>query len=156
VSEPLVAVGRVGKPHGLDGSFVVERGSEDASRYGVGATLIVDGEPAEVISSRRVGGGRFAIRLDRQVPRGAELAVRRRDLPPPDEGAYYVADLIGLAVHEAGGRQLGVVTDVLERPGNDALELDTGLLLPMIDDCVLEIDQAAATILVAPGFGGDG
>jgi 16S rRNA processing protein RimM len=156
VSEPLVPVGRVGKPHGLDGSFVVERGSEDPGRYAVGATLIVDGRPTTVTSSRRVGGGRFAIRLDRSVPRGTELAVRRRDLPPPDEGAYYVADLIGLTVLEAEGVRLGVVTDVLERPGNDALELDTGILLPMIDDCVLEIDQESATIVVAPGFGSDG
>jgi len=38
-----VQVGRVGRPHGLDGAFVVERGSEDESRYAVGSVLYVDG-----------------------------------------------------------------------------------------------------------------
>jgi len=55
-----VPVGRVGRPHGLDGAFVVERGSEDDSRYAVGAVLHVNGEPATVTLSRRVGRGRHA------------------------------------------------------------------------------------------------
>ncbi len=152
----LVAVGRVGKPHGLDGSFVVERGSEDEQRYAVGSTVLVDGVPATIVASRRVGSNRRAIRLDRPVPRGAELAVRRADLAPPAPGAYYVADLVGLTVVEQDGAALGVVVDVLARPGNDALELDTGILLPMIEECVLEIDPDLGMILVAPGFRGDG
>ena len=43
----LVKVGRVGKPHGLDGSFFVEHASEDEARFAKGATLHVDGEPAQ-------------------------------------------------------------------------------------------------------------
>jgi len=72
----LVRVGRVGKPHGLDGSFFVEHGSEDEERFAVGATLHVDGEPAKVVGSKR-SRGRPVIRLDRRVERGAKLAVPR-------------------------------------------------------------------------------
>ena len=54
-------VGRVGRPHGLDGAFVVERASEDESRYAVGSMLYVDGEPATITLSRRVGRGRPAV-----------------------------------------------------------------------------------------------
>ena len=43
-----VPVGRVGRPHGLDGAFVVEQGSDDPDRYAVGAELFVDGIPARV------------------------------------------------------------------------------------------------------------
>jgi 16S rRNA processing protein RimM len=152
----LVAVGSVGKPHGLDGSFVIEQGSDNEQRYAVGSTILVDGVPARIVSSRRVGGQRRAIRLDRRVPRGAQLAVRRDDLPPPEPDSFYVADLVGLQVVEQGGGAIGVVSDVLPRPGNDALELDTGILLPMIDECVLEIDLELGSIVVAPGFRGDG
>ena len=67
----------MGRPHGLDGVFVVEEASEDARRFEVGSRLLVDEEPAVVVLSRRVGGGRPAIKLDRSVQRGAELAVRR-------------------------------------------------------------------------------
>ena len=42
-----VAVGRVGKSHGLDGSFVVEDASETPARFEVGAELIVDGRAGE-------------------------------------------------------------------------------------------------------------
>jgi 16S rRNA processing protein RimM len=154
-AQDLVLVGRVGRPHGLDGAFVVEHASEDASRFAVGATLIVEGVTATVVLSRRVSGGRPAIKLDRRVERSAELHVRRGDLPPPEEGSYYVADLIGLEVLEEGGTRLGVVAEVLPRIANDVLELDTGILLPLVEECVLEVDLEHRRVLVAPGFAGD-
>ena len=46
----LIKVGRVGRPHGLDGSFFVEHASEDEARFAKGATLHVDGEPARVVA----------------------------------------------------------------------------------------------------------
>jgi 16S rRNA processing protein RimM len=150
-----VRVGRVGRPHGLDGAFVVEEASDDARRFEVGATLLVNGEPAAIVLSRRVGGGRPAIKLDRRVERGAELAIRREDLPPPDDDSYYVADLVGLEVFEEGGARLGVVSDVLPGVANDVLELDSGLLLPFVEDCVREVQLAQGRVLVAPGFAGD-
>lgn len=146
----------MGRPHGTDGAFVVEGGSQDPRRFEPGASLLVGGEPATVVLSRRVGKGRVAIKLDRVVERGAELAVRREDLAPLESGSYYVADLVGLEVVEEGGPRLGVVRDVLPGPANDALELDGGLLLPLVEDCVLEIDLAAGRLLVAPGFRDDG
>jgi 16S rRNA processing protein RimM len=152
----LIPVGRVGRPHGTDGAFVVEEGSEDPRRFAVGAALLVDGEAAQVVVSRRVGKGRVAIRLDRPVERGAVLAVRRADLEPLGEDAYYVADLVGLEVVEEGGEPLGIVRDVLPGPANDALELSSGLLLPLVEDCVLEVDLNARRVLVAAGFRGDG
>ena len=152
----LVTVGRVGRPHGTDGAFVVEGASQDPRRFEVGASLLVAGEPANVVVSRRVGKGRVAVRLDRAVERGAEITVRREDLVPLDDGSYYVADLVGLEVVEAGGERLGAVLDVLPGPANDALELEGGLLLPLVEDCVLEIDVEAGRVLVAPGFRGDG
>ncbi len=109
----------MGRPHGLDGAFVVEEASEDARRFEVGSRLLVDEEPAVVVLSRRVGGGRPAIKLDRSVQRGAELAVRRAELPPPEEGSYYVADLVGLEVVDAAGVRLGVIQDVLPGVAND-------------------------------------
>ena len=97
----LVKVGRVGKPHGLDGSFFVEHASEDEARFAKGATLHVDGEPAEVVASKR-SRGRPVIRLDREPPRGAELAVPREQLPPTGEDEYYEFQLLGLPAAKLG------------------------------------------------------
>jgi 16S rRNA processing protein RimM len=151
----FVAVGRVGKSHGLDGSFVVEHASTDPQRFAVGAFLYAGGEPARVVSSKRARG-RPVIRLDRRVERGAELAVPRSELPPPAEGSYYVFQLVGLAVEETGGRVLGLVTDVAEGVANDVLELDSGLALPLHEECVLDVDLAARRIVVARGFADPG
>ncbi len=155
MSNDLVTVGRVGRPHGVDGSFFVEEASESPERFAVGASLLVDGEPAEVAVSKRGAGGRVVIKLDRDVLRGATLAVRREELPEPEEDTYYVFQLVGLAVEEEGGRALGIVTDVENGPANDALVLDSGLLLPLVDACVLELDVEAGRVLVARGFADD-
>jgi len=147
----FVVVGRIGKPHGLDGSFVVEDASAEAERFAVGAELWTEGEPARVVTSRRARG-RPVIRLDRHVPRGTALRVPVASLPPPEADAYYVFQLLGLEVEEEGGRSLGRVADVSPGVANDVLELDSGLALPMVEDCISEVDLAAGRIVVAPGF----
>ena len=148
----LVRIGRVGRPHGVDGAFVVEGASEDPSRFEVGAELLVGGEPATVVLTRQVGGGRRAIKLDRRADRGEELTVRRNVLPPLDDGSYYVADLVWMEVVDDTGARVGFVRDVLPGPANDALELDTGLLLPLVEECVREVDLESRRVLLNPGF----
>jgi 16S rRNA processing protein RimM len=152
-AEKLVVVGRVGKAHGLGGAFVVEDPSDDPARFEVGATVITGGEPARVQESKRAGS-RLVVKLDRPVERGATLAVPRAALPPAGEDAYYVFQLVGLEVVEEGGRVLGSVRDVAPYAANDVLELDSGLLLPLVEACVRVVDLETGRIVVAPGFVG--
>jgi 16S rRNA processing protein RimM len=148
-----VTVGRAGRPHGVRGAFVVEGASEDPARFGVGATLFVAGRPVKVTESK-LAGGRRVIAVDPPVPRGSELVVSRDALPEPEEDAYYAFQLVGLAVEEEGDerRPLGRVREVTPGVANDVLELDTGAALPLVAACVREVDLAAGTIVVAPGF----
>ena len=148
----LVPVGRVGRPHGLDGAFVVERASDDERRWEVGAVVLVDGAPATIELSRRVGGGRRAIRLDRRVDRGAELSIHVSELPPPAPDSYYAFQLVGLSVVDEEGRELGSVVQVHPGVANDNLELADGTLVPLIDDAVRAVDLAAGRIVVERGF----
>ena len=124
-------------------------------RFDRGATLWVDGVEAKVVVSKRGSGGRPVLKLDRAVTRGATLSVSREALPEPDEDAYYVFQLVGLAVVEDGGRELGRVVEVHNGPANDSLELDTGLLLPLVAACVLDVDLETRRVLVARGFADD-
>jgi len=148
----LVPVGRVGRPHGLDGAFVVERASDDGRRWEVGASVLVDGAPATIELSRRVGGRRRAIRLDRQVERGAVLAVHVSELPTPEPDSYYAFQLVGLVVVDEEGRELGSVVEVHPGVANDNLELADGTLVPLIDDAVRAVDLDAGRIVVERGF----
>jgi 16S rRNA processing protein RimM len=147
----LVQVGRVGRPHGLGGSFVVEDASEDPKRFAAGSRVYLDEKEAKVVESKRAGR-RLVVRLDREAKRGALLAVPRTELPETEEDEYYVFQLVGLAVEEEGGRPLGRVQDVAPGVANDVLELDTGTALPLVEDCVLAVDLERGRILVAQGF----
>lgn len=146
-----MTVGRVGKPHGIKGAFVVEQASEEPERFVHGARLLAGGKAVEVVESKRAGG-RLVIRLDRPVERGASLQIQRAELSEPSEDEYYVFQLVGLEVEEEGGRVLGTVTDVSPGVANDVLQLDSGLSLPMVAACVREVDLEGRRILVAPGF----
>jgi 16S rRNA processing protein RimM len=152
VGSELVTVGRVGKPHGLDGAFFVESPSERKGVFAVGATLYAGGEPATVVLSRHGSGGRPVISLDRTVERGVELAVARASLPQLGDDEFYVFQLVGLSVADESGRPLGRVREVLEYPANDVLELDSGASLPLVEACVRQVDLAGGRIVVAVGF----
>ena len=149
-------VGRVGRPHGLDGSFVVEHASEEPERFAAGAELLAAGEPARVVSSKRAGQGRLVVKLDRRVERGTALEVPRDALPEPAAGEWYVFQLVGLDVVEDAGRPLGKVADVEPWPANDILVLEGGAMLPLVDACVLQVDLDAGRILVERGFADPG
>lgn len=152
MSQGLVPIGRVGRPHGVDGAFVVEQASEDERRWDVGARLLVDGEPATITLARRVGGRRVAIRLDREVERGAALAIPVSELPAPEADSYYTFQLVGLAAVEDGGRELGRVVEVVPGVANDNLALADGTLVPLIEDAIVSIDLDARKVVVTQGF----
>jgi len=83
------------------------------------------------------------------------LEVPRSALAPPSEDEYYVFQLVGLDVVQEGGGLLGRVADVAPGVANDVLELDSGLALPMVEDCVRAVDLEASRIVVAPGYAHD-
>lgn len=150
-----VAVGRVGKSHGLAGAFVVEDASAEPDRFAVGSEVLVGGAPARVVESKQARG-RPVIRLDRRVERGATLEVERDALPPTGADEYYVFQLVGCDVVGVDGRAVGRVADVASGVANDVLEVEGGALLPMVEECILEVDLEGRRIVVAPGFADPG
>jgi 16S rRNA processing protein RimM len=152
VGSELVSIGKVGRPHGLDGSFFVEGASARDGAFAVGTVVRVGDAQYEIVASKRGAQGRPVIRLDRTVARGTTLSVPRDSLPELPEDEYYAFELVGLVVVEEGGRELGRVRDVLDYPANDVLELDSGTALPLVEACVRQVDLAGGRIVVAPGF----
>ena len=146
-----VPIGKVGRPHGIDGAFFVEHPSDDARWWKTGATFLAGGTPVEVVA-HRTSSGRPVIKVEPPVERGAILEVERDSLPPTEEDEYYAFQLVGLEVVEETGRLLGTVKAVSPGIANDVLELDTGVLLPMVEDCISRIDLDAGRIDVAGGF----
>ena len=146
-----VRIGKVGRPHGIDGAFFVEQPSDDARWWKTGALLIAGGTPVEVVA-HRTSSGRPVIKVDPPVARGALLEVERDELPATEADEYYAFELIGLTVVEENGRELGTVESVTSGVANDVLELSSGVLLPMVEDCILRIDLEGKRIEIATGF----
>jgi 16S rRNA processing protein RimM len=127
----LVTAGRVGKPHGLDGSFYVDSASHPLA---VGTTLTIADRPHEV--ERRAGTDeRPLIRLsgldDPRELRG-ELLLVDAELA---EDEWLAADLLRCSVP---GR--GRVVRVLDGPSCSVLELEDGTLVPFVSDAVKSVE----------------
>ena len=139
-----VAVGRVGKPHGIAGAFYVEEPSDDPERFGVGAELFVGGAEAKVVESKRAQG-RPVIRLDRDAPRGA--VARGRTRPRCRRRRRTSTTSSSSSAWTSSARtasRSGASTNVAPGVANDVLELDSGLLLPLVEACVRQVDLEAA------------
>jgi 16S rRNA processing protein RimM len=151
----LLSAGRVGRPHGLDGSFVVTR--PRAALLALGGSVRVGPAVREIV--RLAGMPEHPIlRLDgvddragAEVLRGEELLVDRGDAPPLPAGEYWAEDLEGCAVVTPDGRELGTVTQLRALPSCEVLEVGE-LLVPMVADAVLEISLEQRRIVVDPAF----
>lgn len=81
----------------------------------------------------------------------AELGVRKQDVWPLPEGSFYIFDLVGCKVVGTGGREIGVVDDVLGMPANDVLvvKMEKGeALVPVTRNVVKQVDLAGKLIVI--------
>ncbi|HHW78408.1 MAG TPA: ribosome maturation factor RimM [Xanthomonadaceae bacterium] len=69
----------------------------------------------------------------------ADIAVRRAQLPPPEPGEYYWADLEGLRVVTLDGVELGTIASLFATGANDVMVVrgERERLLPFIKDRVV-------------------
>ncbi len=153
----MAAAGRVGRPHGLDGSFHVTGAGDAGHLLEVGTPLRL-GDDETSVDGRKgtdehpiVRVGLASDRNGAEVLRGRELVVLDAAEPELDEDEYPAEQLVGCAVVD-GERPLGEVRALLGLPTCEALELDTGLIVPMVRDAVRSIDVAAKRIDVDGGF----
>lgn len=151
----LLHAGRVGRPHGLDGSFHVTRARGVLLK--LGGMLRIGSDRHEIV--RRSGTEDRPIlrlrgienRAGAEALRGADLLVARADAPPLPSGEYWAEDLEGCTVLTQEGHELGIVARLRPLPSCEALEVGD-LLVPMVSDAVLSIDIAASRIVVDHRF----
>jgi 16S rRNA processing protein RimM len=137
----LVTAGRVGKPHGLDGSFYVDGASHPLP---VGTRVTVGDLTLEV--GRRAGTDeRPLVRLsgveDPRALRG-ELLLVDAEL---EEDEWLADDLLRCAVPGHGR-----VVRILDGPSCSVLELEDGLLVPFVSDAIRSVE--GGEIVIDEGF----
>ena len=157
---PPLQAGRVGRPHGLDGSFYVTRAR--ARLLALGSTVTVGERAAAII--RRAGTDRHPIvalegvadREAAQRLRGLALTVPQDAAPVLQDGEWWAHELVGCEVH-AGTRLIGSVSRLIELPSCEALEVaregsTQPLLVPMVKDAIRSVDVGARRIDVDVDF----
>jgi 16S rRNA processing protein RimM len=144
LSDRFLEAGRVGRAHGLDGSFHVTSPRPRLLTLGMPTDL------GEIV--RRVGTDeRPVIRLQGVETREAAEALHGRPLlvalehaPKLDPGEWWAHELEGLRVTD-GDREVGTVRRMLELPSVEVLEVErpngSELLVPMVGDAVRELDM---------------
>ena len=154
--------GRVGRPHGLDGSFHVTRPRPlllelDAELRVAGtATRIVRRSGTDDRPILRLAG--FDGREAAERLRGEELRVARAAAPLLDEDERWAEDLEGCLVRD-GAREVGRVRRLVGLPSCEALEVERpragDLLVPLVRDAIRRVDVEARTVDVDLAFLGE-
>jgi 16S rRNA processing protein RimM len=139
----LVTAGRVGKPHGLDGSFYVEGPRHPLPE---GCSVVLGTAPHTV--ERRAGtDDRPLVRLSGisdPRPHRDEVLLVQDELA---EGEWLASDLVGLSVPG-----MGRVARLVDAPSCTVLELEDGTLIPLVSDAIERVDLEAGEIRVRRAF----
>jgi 16S rRNA processing protein RimM len=167
--DPVVLVGRVAGPYGIKGWMKVSSSTQPLEnildyapwqlRNAKSGAIV---QQVDVVEGKRHGKG-LVVRLanvgdrdEASALQGLDIAVPRSRLPEIDDGGYYWADLEGLRVETADGRQLGVVDHMLAAGAADVMAVrcsqdgsDRMVFIPFIrGEVVLEVDLDARVIQV--------
>ncbi len=162
----LFRIGQIVGAHGIRGAVKIYPTTEEPERFLELKTVLLarEGEeeteaaPYEVLSASLYKNGVRAFLKgvdDRDAAErliGQSLWVERGDALPLKENEYYIRDLIGCRVFDEEGADCGQVSDVLATGSNDVLVVTAPsgneTLLPMIRECVLQVDTEKKKILI--------
>lgn len=164
----LVAVGKIGRPHGLRGGVKVYPYGESLASMSNGDVVYVRLPGGTKDSPLTLTGilpqGKFIIVHMAEIGArdvaedlvGAEILLPVESLPPTEEGEYYHFQIIGLTVETLDGRSVGVVQGVLEAGGNDIYSVDREgkeILIPAVEGIICSIDLEHGRMVIDPPEG---
>jgi 16S rRNA processing protein RimM len=157
-SDPVV-IGVVLAPHGVRGTLRV-RATGSGRHLREGAEPAVAGRRRRISRVRRTPRGVLIDlegvedRAGADAFKGEELVLDRSELDAPEEGEFYVGDLVGLMAVSEAGAAVGVVEETFETPAHEVLVVSRegapALYVPFTLEHVPEVDLEAARVVVRP------
>jgi 16S rRNA processing protein RimM len=164
VSERLILMGVIGRPHGVRGCLRVHAYTQDpdalaayplVDKTGRRFTLEWVGDEVAALTEITASGARAV--ADRNAAErlvNTELFAPRSALPEPEDEEFYLADLIGLAARDAAGSSLGTIAAVHDYGGGTSLEIISAgggpRLVPFTRAAVPVVDIAGGVVVVDP------
>ena len=159
--ENLLRVGVIANTHGLKGEVKVFPTTDDPERFKMLKEVILDTGKEKLnltVQSVRFFKNLVIVKFkeynninDIEKYKGKDLLVTRENAVPLEDGEYFIADLLNLDVDT--GVSLGFLYDVLQTGANDVYivkneETKKEILLPAINECILDINTEEGRIIV--------
>lgn len=155
-------IGTVLKPQGIRGECKIKPYAARVGLFSSWKTLFLerDGVYSPVpLKVTRIHEGFVYARLgdsasadDAEAFRGRDLYIDRAHAAPPEEGGFYIADLIGCEASDEEGRPVGTLTDVLQYGSVDTWVFKTpsgaSLMAPALLSVFPQVDSEKGKILV--------
>lgn len=166
MSGKLYNVGKVVNTHGIRGEVkIVSQTDFPEERFGIGSRLVLTdaqngtSELRVQVESARLHKNVYIVKFkgydninDILPYKGWMIKVSDEERKPLDEGEYYYHQIVGCRVITDEGEELGTIGEILAPGANHVwvVERPKGkpVLLPVIDDVILNVDVEARQVRV--------
>lgn len=169
--ESLLLVGRIWRAHGTRGEMKIIPETDSPERFqdltviyagSTAAAAAADPHDVESVRFQPTKRGSIVIvkldgidsREDAESMRKSAVFAREEDLPPLEEGEFFIHDLIGLEVVTVDGAHVGSVQDVIDGPAQPILvvarEEGGSAMIPAVDEFIEEVDPMGRRITIRP------
>ena len=166
--EDMLRVGVFANTHGVRGEIKVFPTTDDVARFKKLKKIYLDKgiEKMELeIQSVRYFKNMVILKFkgidninDIEKYKGKDLLIHREQAVPLKEDEYFICDIINAQVVTETGEEVGVLKEVLQTGANDVYVVRTTegkeILLPVIDECVLDlnVEEKIVTVRLMPGI----
>jgi 16S rRNA processing protein RimM len=159
--EDFFRVGVIANTHGIRGEVKIFPTTDDVKRFDYLKEAYIDAGKEKIkveVSNVRYFKNLVIVKFkgidninDIERYKGKDLLVTRENALPLEEGEYYLADIIGANVYTEDGILFGSLEDVIETGANLVYSVQhegKEVLLPVIDDCVKEVNVEEKKVIV--------
>lgn len=158
--EKYFRIGQVLKPQGIKGEIKLKPFTDDLSRFSdISHVYLKKGgeyERREVYGARTYKQFAFlklegiADRNEAETYRNRVIYIDRESAAPLEEGAVYIADIIGASVTTDKGETLGELADVLQNGATDVYVVkgERGCMFPAVPHVIIKRDAEKKEIVV--------
>lgn len=162
MSEEMFRIGVITSTHGLKGEVKVFPTTDDPARFKTLKHCYIRTKTEDMPVEKKtckffknmviLSFEEFHDINEIEKYKGCELYVKREDAVPLEEDEFYIADVIDSEVFEDNGKKLGTLVDVMQTAANEVfvVKMENGkeVLLPVIKDCVLDINTDEKKVVV--------
>ena len=151
-----LVIGKIVKPQGIRGEVKVKPYTDSGEQFKALKRVFIGGEEYKILSVRVAPDAVFLglrgvpDRNAAELLRDKELTIPREEAPEPEEGCYYIADLLGSEIVTEEGEVLGVLKDI-RQAATDVYTLVSGekeIMFPAAKGVILLIDVELKKIVV--------